>query len=56
MRVTLPVSPHHKTRGEVATLRWVREHTNIPVPKVIAFDDNSDDSIGFEWILVELMP
>lgn len=56
MRVTLPVSPHYKTRGEVATLRWVREHTDIPVPKVIAFEDSNDNSIGFEWILMELMP
>lgn len=56
MRVTLPVSPRYKTRGEVATLHWVREHTNIPVPKVIAFEDSSDNEIGFEWILMELMP
>lgn len=56
MRVTLPVSPHYKTRGEVATLTWVREHTDIPVPKVIAFEDSSDNAIGFEWILMELMP
>lgn len=56
MRVTLPVSPHYKTRGEVATLRWVREHTDIPVPKVIAFEDSNDNDIGFEWILMEIMP
>lgn len=56
LRVTLPVNPHDKTRGEVATLRWVREHTNIPVPKVIAFDDSRDNSIGFEWILMDFMP
>lgn len=56
LRVMLPVSPHDKTRGEVATLRWVREHTNIPVPKVIAFDDSRDNSIGFEWILMEFLP
>ncbi|KAH8747236.1 kinase-like domain-containing protein [Diaporthe sp. PMI_573] len=55
MRVTLPVNPYYKTRGEVATLCWVREHTNIPVPKVIAFEDNNDNTIGFEWILMELM-
>lgn len=56
MRVTLPVSPHYKTRGEVATLTWVREHTDIPVPKVIAFEDSKDNDIGFEWILMEVMP
>lgn len=56
MRVTLPVSPRYKTRGEVATLRWVRGHTDIPVPEVIAFEDSNDNDIGFEWILMELMP
>lgn len=56
MRVTLPVSPRYKTRGEVATLTWVREHTDIPVPRVIAFEDSNDNDIGFEWILMELMP
>ncbi|KAF5963801.1 aminoglycoside 3'-phosphotransferase/choline kinase domain-containing protein [Fusarium bulbicola] len=55
MRVTLPVYPHHKTRAEVVTLKWVRENTTIPVPKVFAFDDNSDNEIGFEWILMEFM-
>ncbi|KAL1862678.1 hypothetical protein Daus18300_008476 [Diaporthe australafricana] len=56
MRVTLPVCPHFKTRREVATLRWVRDHTKIPVPEVLAFEDNNNNDIGFEWILMELMP
>lgn len=55
MKVLLPVYPRFKTRGEVATLQWVRNHTNIPVPKVVAFEDvNTNDDIGFEWILLEL--
>lgn len=56
MRVSLPVHPHLKTRGEVATLQWVRANTDIPVPKVMAFQDSNDNEIGFEWILMELMP
>ncbi|KAK0710040.1 phosphotransferase enzyme family-domain-containing protein [Lasiosphaeria miniovina] len=56
MRVTLPVDPRHKTRGEVATLAWVRRNTHVPVPKVLAFDDTSDNAIGFEWILMQFMP
>lgn len=56
MRVSLPVFPHFKTQGEVATLQWVREETDIPVPRVIAFQDRNTDEIGFEWILMELMP
>lgn len=55
MKVLLPVYPRFKTRGEAATLQWVRNHTNIPVPKVVAFEDvNTNDDIGFEWILLEL--
>ncbi|KAI0521638.1 phosphotransferase enzyme family-domain-containing protein [Xylaria bambusicola] len=56
MRVTLPVYPHHKTHGEVTTLRWLGDNTSVPVPKVLAFDDSRDNEIGFEWILMELMP
>lgn len=56
MRVSLPVDPGHKTRGEVTTLRWVRRMTQVPVLKVIAYDDSQDNEIGFEWILMDFMP
>ncbi|KAF4983950.1 hypothetical protein FZEAL_742 [Fusarium zealandicum] len=56
MRVSLPVDPHNKTMGEVATLQWIRQFTSIPVPHIIAFDASSDNEIGFEWILMPLMP
>ncbi|KAL3476605.1 phosphotransferase enzyme family-domain-containing protein [Aspergillus californicus] len=55
-RVLLPVHPQSKTRGEVTTLRFLRRETDIPVPEVVAFDDSGDNEIGFEWILMELMP
>ncbi|KAK4221287.1 kinase-like domain-containing protein [Podospora fimiseda] len=55
MRVSLPVYPQHKTRSEVATLRWLRENTSIPVPEVYAFDDSNSNEIGFEYILMEFM-
>lgn len=56
MRVSLPVHPHAKTRGEVTTLRFLRRRTEVPVPDVVAFDDSNDNEIGFEWILMERMP
>ncbi|KAI0490145.1 kinase-like protein [Xylaria cf. heliscus] len=55
MRITLPVHPHYKTRGEVATLNWMRHNTTAPVPKIVAFDDSNNNEIGFEWIMMELM-
>lgn len=56
MRISLPVCPRQKTRSEVTTMKWVRENTTIPVPRVFAFDDSNANEIGFEWILMEFMP
>ncbi|KAK3367804.1 phosphotransferase enzyme family-domain-containing protein [Podospora didyma] len=55
MRVSLPIYPRHKMRVEVAILRWVRQNTVIPVPKVVSFDDSNNNDIAFEWILMEFM-
>lgn len=56
MRVSLPVYPRNKTRGEVTTLCFLRRATEVPVPEVVAFDDSTANEIGLEWILMELMP
>lgn len=56
MRITLPLCPRSKTRGEVTTLRFLRRETKVPVPEVIAFNDSAENEIGFEWILMEFMP
>jgi len=56
MRVSLPLDPHHKTSSEVTTMQYIKETTNLPVPTVIAYDASPDNIIGFEWILMSLMP
>ncbi|KAK4184238.1 phosphotransferase enzyme family-domain-containing protein [Podospora australis] len=56
LRVSLPVDPQNKTRGEVFTLGVLRQNTDIPVPKVIAYDDTQSNEIAFEWVLMEMMP
>jgi len=56
MRVTLPVDPFNKTNSEVATIKFVHENTDIPVPEIFAFDDSSENELGFEWILMEMLP
>ncbi|KAK8848658.1 phosphotransferase enzyme family-domain-containing protein [Apiospora arundinis] len=38
-RLSLPVLKSSKTRSEVTTLRWVRHHTAIPVPRVFLVMD-----------------
>jgi len=55
MRVALPVDPFFKTESEVATIQYIREHSSMPVPKVIAFSSSSSNPLGFEWTLMEKM-
>jgi hypothetical protein len=56
MRVSLPVDPRNKTKGEAATLQLVHRKTDVPVPDVVAFDDSRGNEIGYEWLLMDLMP
>ncbi|KAK4119407.1 kinase-like protein [Parathielavia appendiculata] len=56
MRVSLPVDPRNKTLGEAATLQLVRRRTDVPVPDVVAFDESRANEIGYEWLLMELIP
>ena len=56
MRVSLPVDPRWKTESEIATMEFVRGKTLLPVPKIIAFDSSNENELGFEWILMEMMP
>ncbi|KAK4130488.1 kinase-like protein [Trichocladium antarcticum] len=55
VRVSLPVDPGNKIRGEAATLQLVRRRTDIPVPAVVAFDGTRANEIGYEWLLMEKM-
>ncbi|KAJ5352558.1 hypothetical protein N7452_001532 [Penicillium brevicompactum] len=56
MKVTLPVDPYFKTESEVATMDFVRSSTQLPIPKVFAYQSNRNNPIRFEWILMEKMP
>lgn len=44
--------PRLKTASEVATLKYLREHTSVPVPEVFAWDENLYNRVGGEWILM----
>lgn len=39
-------------RSEVATVDWIRHVTNIPTPRIIAYNATRESEIGFEWILM----
>jgi aminoglycoside phosphotransferase (APT) family kinase protein len=55
MRVSLPVDTHVKVESEAATIKLVQQHTDIPVPSIIAFDSFNENDLGYEWILIKFM-
>jgi aminoglycoside phosphotransferase (APT) family kinase protein len=55
-RTSLPVDPGFKVASDVATMNFVRNHTDAPVPRVLAFDPSHKNEIGFAWTIMEMMP
>ena len=53
VRISLPVDAYYKTVSEVATIKYLRAHTSIPIPEVFSWDASDQNPIGFEWILME---
>ena len=51
-RVARRFMPRLKTESEVATMRYLREHTSIPVPEVYQYDSNPYNRLGGEYILM----
>ncbi|KAI4616007.1 hypothetical protein J4E83_006676 [Alternaria metachromatica] len=56
LRLTVPVDPGSKTMSEVATIKYLRHDTEVPVPQVICHQASTDNELGLEWILRERMP
>ncbi|KAE8356748.1 hypothetical protein BDV28DRAFT_144869 [Aspergillus coremiiformis] len=54
-QVLLPVDPFFLMENEVATLSFVHHRTSIPVPPLIAWDSSSDNLLGYEWSMVEML-
>ncbi|KAE8313775.1 hypothetical protein BDV41DRAFT_564168 [Aspergillus transmontanensis] len=47
------VPMEYSTASEVAVLNYVRAHTAVPVPNVIAWSSDASNPIGSEYILME---
>ncbi|KAL9093741.1 MAG: hypothetical protein Q9159_000042 [Coniocarpon cinnabarinum] len=52
-RVACPIDAGSKTKGEVATIKWVKEGCEVPVPEIIAYDSTKSNLVGYEWILTD---
>ena len=56
MRITLPIIPLRKHLSEMATIKYVRQNTDIPVPRVVARSMRSRNILGFEWTIMQRIP
>lgn len=53
LKIGNPIWKAAKTLNEVAALKFLRAHTNVPVPDVLAFQADAEASlIGYEYILM----
>jgi aminoglycoside phosphotransferase (APT) family kinase protein len=52
LRISGPHIPRLKTLNEIAILRWVAENTSIPVPKILNYDESTDNELGHEYMIM----
>lgn len=54
-RIPTPIAgpPHYTTASEVATLDFLRNTLEVPVPKVFASSSTVDNTVGAEYIIME---
>ncbi|KAF8628047.1 hypothetical protein AX17_006051 [Amanita inopinata Kibby_2008] len=55
-RVARRFMPRLKTESEVATMNYLRERTDVPVPTVYHYDSNPYNRLGGEYILMSKAP
>ncbi|CAE6480218.1 unnamed protein product [Rhizoctonia solani] len=55
-RIARRYMPKLKTESEIATINYVRAHTNIPVPFIYAYDSDPYNKLGGEYIIMSKAP
>ncbi|KAH3909625.1 hypothetical protein HBH56_158950 [Parastagonospora nodorum] len=53
---TIAGPPKYTTASEVAVLQYLRAHTQVPVPKVLAWNSDPLNPVGSEYIIMEKAP
>ncbi|KAI1090217.1 kinase-like domain-containing protein [Rostrohypoxylon terebratum] len=52
LRVAANYWPRVKTLNEHGVMSYIAKHTNIPIPKLIAWDASVNNVLGYEWTLL----
>ncbi|GME52246.1 hypothetical protein PMIN01_08113, partial [Neofusicoccum parvum] len=48
--------PKYLTASEAAVLKYLHDHTEIPVPKILTWNADSSNPVGAEYIIMEKAP
>ncbi len=56
LRVSGTHLPRIKTSNEAAILQWLADHTGVPVPHILHFDETEDNPLGHEYMLMTRVP
>ncbi|KAF9072380.1 kinase-like domain-containing protein [Rhodocollybia butyracea] len=49
------ISSPYKMSSEVATIRFLKQHSTIPVPFIYWYDDDTDGRVGGKWMIMEYL-
>jgi hypothetical protein len=52
-RIPLERQAPEVIRSEVTTMRYIKEHTTIPIPEVMGYEDSTENSLSCQYILME---
>ncbi|KAI0149738.1 phosphotransferase enzyme family-domain-containing protein [Hypoxylon sp. NC0597] len=52
LRVSCGHLPQIKTANEVGVMAWILKNTTIPIADLVAYDDSSNNPIGYEYTLL----
>ena len=44
---------HFTSWIQVATIRYISEHTSVPVPKIYAWNSDASNVVGAEYMIME---
>ncbi|KAJ8109346.1 hypothetical protein OPT61_g7526 [Boeremia exigua] len=57
-KIPFPIAgpPKYTTASEVAVLQYLHAHTQVPVPKVLAWSSDPSNPVGAEYIIMEKAP
>lgn len=51
-----PLVTSAKLESEIATMQFIKEYSDVPVPRVFAYEVDEDNPVGAAFILMEFLP